>query len=332
MAVDSFAGKLAVVTGGGSGIGRELVRQLAAQGCSVATCDLNPDSVAVTAATVWATAPSGVAVSGHACDVSDEAQVLRFRDELLEQHARDHVDLVFANAGVAGGGSFVKDSRAEWERTFAINWGGVYHCARAFLPLLIASGDGVLVNISSAAAFWATAGAGMPITAYAASEFAIKGFSEALIEDLRSNAPQVRVVVVMPGVVNTDIAENSRRALGLPDVEQLSDAEVMGMIPDTGRTVLIAMGLLPENFTADDFRRAIPRLKDAFRDQGFLPAQVATIILDGVRSGAWRILVGEEAKLLDAQVRANPEAPFDYENYAEMYGPLIAQAEASGTA
>ena len=334
MVVDSFAGKLAVVTGGGSGIGRELVRQLAAQGCSVATCDLNPDSVAVTAATVWATAPPGVAVTGHVCDVSDEAQVLRFRDELLEQHARDHVDLVFANAGVAGGGSFVKDSREEWERTFAINWWGVYYCARAFLPLLIASGDGVLVNISSAAAFWATAGAGMPITAYAASEFAIKGFSEALIEDLRSNAPQVRVVVVMPGVVNTDIAENSRRALGQPDVEQLSDAEVMGMIPDTGRTVLIAMGLLPENFTADDFRRAIPRLKDAFRDQGFLPAQAATIILDGVRSGAWRILVGEEAKMLDEQTRANPEAPFNYENYAEMYLPLItqAEAEASGTA
>ena len=332
--MDSFTVKLAVVTGGGSGIGRELVRQLAAQGCSVATCDLNPDSVAVTAATVWATAPPGVAVTGHVCDVSDEAQVLRFRDELLEQHARDHVDLVFANAGVAGGGSFVKDSREEWERTFAINWWGVYYCARAFLPLLIASGDGVLVNISSAAAFWATAGAGMPITAYAASEFAIKGFSEALIEDLRSNAPQVRVVVVMPGVVNTDIAENSRRALGQPDVEQLSDAEVMGMIPDTGRTVLIAMGLLPENFTADDFRRAIPRLKDAFRDQGFLPAQAATIILDGVRSGAWRILVGEEAKMLDEQTRANPEAPFNYENYAEMYLPLItqAEAEASGTA
>src|SRR5271156_5622487 len=120
MTVDSFAGKLAVVTGGGSGIGRELVRQLAAAGCSVATCDLNPDTVAVTPATAWATAPPGVAVTGHTCDVSDESQVLRFRDELLEQHASDHVDLVFSNAGIGGGSSFITASRQEWERTFAI--------------------------------------------------------------------------------------------------------------------------------------------------------------------------------------------------------------------
>jgi NAD(P)-dependent dehydrogenase (short-subunit alcohol dehydrogenase family) len=331
MAVESFTGKLAVVTGGGSGIGRELARQLAAQGCSVAACDLNADAVAVTAATAWAAAPPGVRVTGHACDVSDEAQVQRFRDELLEEHASDHVDLVFSNAGVFGGRSFVKDSREEWERTFAINWWGVYFCARTFLPLLIASGDGVLVNIGSVAGFWATAGADLPITAYSTSEFAIKGFSEALTEDLRSNAPQVRVVVVMPGVVTTDIAENSRRALGLPAFEELGDAELMEMIPETARAVLVATGLLAEGFSADDLRQAIPRLKEEFRDTGFTAARAAAIILDGVRSGAWRILVGDEAKMLDEQVRANPEAPFSYENYAEMYGPLIAQAQASGT-
>jgi NAD(P)-dependent dehydrogenase (short-subunit alcohol dehydrogenase family) len=331
--VDSLAGKLAVVTGGGSGIGRELVRQLAAQGCSVAACDLNASAVAVTAATCWAVAPPGVAVTGHVCDVSDEAQVKRFRDELLEQHATDHVDLVFSNAGISGGGSFVKDSREEWERTFAINWSGVYFCARAFLPLLIASGDGVLVNVSSVAGFWATAGSGSPITAYSTSEFAIKGFSEALVEDLRSNAPQVRVVVVMPGLVNTDIYENSQRALGLPAWDELSDAQLLELLPDGTRSTLIAMGLLAEDFSADDLRHLIPRMKDKLRDQGFTAPRAATIILDGVRSGAWRILVGEEAKMLDEQMRANPEAPFDYERYAEMYGPLIAQAqaEASGT-
>src|SRR5580700_9432504 len=83
------------VTGGGSGMGRELVRQLAAQGCSVAACDLNADSAAAAAAIARADAPPGTQVTDHACDVSDEAQVLRFRDELLEQHASDHVDLVF---------------------------------------------------------------------------------------------------------------------------------------------------------------------------------------------------------------------------------------------
>ena len=333
MAVDSFTGKLAVVTGGGSGIGRELVRLLAAQGCSVATCDINPDSVAATAATVWACAPPGVAVTGHVCDVSDEAQVLEFRDELLEQHHRDHVDLVFANAGVYGGASFVKDSRQEWERTFTNNWQGVYYCARVFLPLLIASGDGVLINTGSVAGFWPTAGAGQPITAYCTANFAIKGFSEALVEDLRSNAPQVRVVLVMPGVVNTDIAVTSRRVLGLPDYEQLSDAELLELLPNEGRAILVGMGLLPEDFSGDDLRRAIPRLKEELQGKGFTAAQAAGIILDGVQSGAWRILVGDEAKMLDKQVRANPEAPFHYEDYAEMYGPLIAQAqaEASGT-
>jgi NAD(P)-dependent dehydrogenase (short-subunit alcohol dehydrogenase family) len=331
MVVDSFTGKLAVVTGGGSGIGRELVRQLAAQGCSVAACDLNPDTVAVTAATAWAAAPPGIRVTSHVCDVSDEAQVQRFRDELLEQHASDHLDLVFANAGISGGGSFVNDSRQEWERVFAINWQGVYYCARTFLPLLIASGDGVLVNTSSVAAFWPTAGAGAPITAYSTSEFAIKGFSEALVEDLRSNAPQVRVVLVMPGVVNTDIYLNSRRALGQPAWDQLSDAELLDLLGDDTRATLIAMGLLAEDFSADDLRRVIAQKKPELQDQGFTATQAATIILDGVRSGAWRILVGDEAKMLDEQVRANPEAPFNYDNYAEMYGPLIAQAQARGT-
>ena len=329
--MDSFAGKLAVVTGGGSGIGRELVRQLAAQGCSVAACDLNPDTIAVTAATAWAAAPPGVNVTGLQCDVSDEAQVQRFRDELLRQHGSDHVDLVFANAGISGGGSFVKDSREEWERTFAINWWGVYYCARTFLPLLIASGDGVLVNTGSVAGFWATAGAGAPITAYSTSEFAIKGFSEALVEDLRCNAPQVRVVVVMPGVVNTDMYLNSRRALGLPAWDQLSDAELLELLGDGTRATLIAMGLLAEDFTADDLRRVIAQEKPGLQDQGFTAPQAAAIILDGVRSGAWRILVGDEARMLDEHVRANPEAPFNYEKYGEMYGPLIARAQAAGT-
>jgi NAD(P)-dependent dehydrogenase (short-subunit alcohol dehydrogenase family) len=320
----SFAGKLAVVTGGGSGIGRELVCQLAAEGCSVAVCDRNPDTVAETAAMVGADAPTGVRVTSHVCDVSDEGQVQRFRDELLAEHAGDHVDLVFSNAGVGGGGSFVNSPRDEWERTFAVNWWGVYYCARVFLPLLIASGDGVLVNTSSVNGFWASLGAGMPNTAYATSKFAIKGFTEALVEDLRTNAPQVRAAVVMPGHVGTDILANSRRAQGLPEPQEMSDAQIKQLIPADAQAALVSAGLLAEGAGPDELRGLLAQIERDFRDKAPLTAgAAATAILDGVRSGAWRILVGEDAKMLDARVRANPEAAYDYE---EMFGDLIAEA------
>jgi NAD(P)-dependent dehydrogenase (short-subunit alcohol dehydrogenase family) len=321
--VDSFAGKLAVVTGGGSGMGRELVRQLAAQGCSVAACDLNAETVAQAAAMALAGAPSRVRVTGHACDVSDEAQVLRFRDELLEGHASDHVDLVFSNAGMGGGSSFIRDSRQEWERTFAVDWWGVYYCARAFLPLLIASGDGVLVNTSSVNGFWAALGPGMPNTAYSTAKFAVKGFSEALVEDLRVNAPGVRVAVVMPGHVGTDIVANSFRARGLPPLEHMSDAQVAELIPRDTQAELIRAGLLAEGASADDLRQMLVRANADFRDKApVTAAEAATVILDGVRSGAWRILVGEDAKMIDAAVRAKPEAAYDY---AELFSGLAGE-------
>ena len=326
MGMDWFAGKLAVVTGGGAGIGRELVRQLAARGCSVATCDVNPDSVAVTAATSWAAAPPGVTVTGHTCDVSDEEQVLRFRDELLEQHASDHVDLVFSNAGIGGGESFVTSRREVWERTFAIGWWGVYYCARAFLPLLIASGDGVLVNTSSVNGFWASLGPGVPNNAYSTAKFAVRGFTEALIEDLRANAPGVRVAVVMPGHVGTDIIANSIRARGLPELEQLTDAQVEELIPREVQAKLILAGLLPEGASGDDLRRMLVQANADFRDKAPVSAaQAATIILDGVRSGAWRILVGADADKIDAAVRAKPEAAYDY---AELFSALAPEPAA----
>ncbi|HEY7012836.1 MAG TPA: SDR family oxidoreductase [Streptosporangiaceae bacterium] len=318
--MDSFTGKLAVVTGGGSGMGRELVRQLAADGCSVAACDWHPDSVGQTAALARADAPSGVLVTSHTCDVSDESQVLRFRDELLEQHDSDHVDVVFSNAGIGGGASFVNDSREEWERTFAVDWWGVYYCARAFLPLLIASGDGVLVNTSSVNGFWATLGPNTPNHAYCTAKFAVKGFSEALIEDLRTHAPQVRVAVVMPGHVGTDIIANTLRARGLPEPEQMTEAQLGELIPLSARADLVRAGLLPEGAPPDALRKLLAQANADFRDKAPLSAAgAATIILDGVRSGAWRILVGEDAKKLDEQVRAKPEGAYDY---TELFSSL----------
>jgi NAD(P)-dependent dehydrogenase (short-subunit alcohol dehydrogenase family) len=257
-------------------MGRELVRQLAAEGCSVATCDVHRNAVAETADLARAGAPAGTTVTSHSCDVADEAQVLRFRDEVLAAHAADHVDLVFSNAGIGGGGSFIADPREQWESVFAVDFWGVYYCARAFLPLLINSAEGVLVNTSSVNGFWASLGQGVPHTAYSTAKFAVKGFSEALIEDLRVHAPHVRVAVVMPGHVATDIVANSLMAFGVPEADARAASQ-------------------------------------GFRDSAPLSAAgAATVILDGVRSGAWRILVGADAHGLDAYVRAYPDDAYDY--------------------
>ena len=184
----------------------------------------------------------------------------------------------------------------------------------AFLPLLIASGDGVLVNTSSVNGFWATLGPGMPNTAYSTAKFAVKGFTEALIEDLRSNAPQVRVAVVMPGHVSTNIVANSMRARGLlPVGEQLTE--------DQQKTLaeLIRRGALPEGASAEELRQLLEKMNSGFRNSAPLDAAgAATIILDGVRSGAWRILVGQDAEGLDGFVRAKPEAAYDYALLASM--------------
>jgi NAD(P)-dependent dehydrogenase (short-subunit alcohol dehydrogenase family) len=298
----SFKDRIAVVTGGGTGMGRELVRQLATEGCAVATCDVNTDTLAETAQ-----AASGAEVTTHVCDVSDEAAVLRFRDEVVERHATDHIDLLFNNAGIGGGGSFVAADRAEWERTFAVDWWGVYYCCRAFVPLLMASDDAHLVNTSSVNGFWASLGPGVPHTAYSAAKFAVKGLTEALITDFRVNAPHVKVAVVMPGHIGTDIVINSRRFHGQPEPENMSSDELAVV-----RKMLTNRGLPADQMPDEDVRRMIGAMGQMFRDNAPVSAaEAATVILDGVREGRWRILVGDDARRLDEAVRANPEGAYD---------------------
>jgi NAD(P)-dependent dehydrogenase (short-subunit alcohol dehydrogenase family) len=293
-------------------MGRELVMQLAAEGCSVATCDLTLDNVSETALRAEKEAPSGTRITTHLCDVSNEGDVNRFRDEVLAQHETDHVNLVFNNAGIGGGGSFVAGKRDEWDQTFAVCWGGVYNCSRAFVPLLIASDDGYLINTSSVNGFWASLGPGVPHTAYSAAKFAVKGFSEALLEDFRINAPHVKVAVVMPGHIGTEIVNNSRKILGTPDPDDLPQADL-----DEFRASLARRGMPADGMTDDDLRKLIGMFGDMFRDTAPLSAaQAATIILDGVREEKWRILVGEDAHLLDERVRADPLAAYGPEGLA----------------
>jgi NAD(P)-dependent dehydrogenase (short-subunit alcohol dehydrogenase family) len=224
--VESFEGKLAVVTGGGSGIGRELVVQLAAAGCSVATCDVRADAADDTAARAGEGAPAGVTVTGHGCDVADEPAVEKFAAEVAERHGADHVNLLVNNAGIAGGGSFVTAPREQWDRTFGVCWSGVYLCSRAFVPRLVASDEGWLVNVSSVNAFWPTNFPGNPHTAYSTAKAAVKGFSEAIAEDFRVNAPHVGVSLVMPGHIGTDIIANTRRVLRGSGPDEPTPAEI----------------------------------------------------------------------------------------------------------
>ncbi len=299
--MESFADKLAVVTGGGTGMGRELVIQLAAEGASVATCDVNMDNLEEAAKLAReAASSSDVKITTHVCDVSDETQMLMFRDEVVAQHDTDYINLLFNNAGVGGTFSFVDGDRAGWERTFNICWGGVYNGCRAFVPLLVASDDGYLVNTSSVNGFYASIGVGVPHTAYSAAKFAVKGLTEALIEDFRVNAPHVKVAVVMPGHSGTDIFKNSRAVRG-------GDADVA-----TIREQMAKRGFDSSGMSDDEIANLSLMMAEGFKNNApTTAAQAATIILDGVRSGKWRILVGDDAHKLDEAVRANPEHAYD---------------------
>jgi NAD(P)-dependent dehydrogenase (short-subunit alcohol dehydrogenase family) len=314
-----FAGKIAVITGGGTGMGRELARQLAAEGCNVAMCDVSAANMAHTRTLCEADAPQGTRVTTHVADVSDEAQVLRFRDEAARALDTDKIHLLFNNAGIGGGGSLVAGERAEWEKTFNVCWGGVYFCTRAFLPLMMAASEGHIVNTSSVNGFWASIGPGIPHTAYCAAKFAVKGFTEALITDLAVNAPHIHCSVVMPGHIGTEIVANSRKILGGDDSEALTPAQLVA-----ARARMAAYGADPAKLSDEDIRAFAAEQARRFRDDApTTAAQAATIILDGVKADAWRILVGADAQRLDALVRASPEEAYEsdfFQRFAKEVG------------
>src|SRR5256885_6978361 len=185
-----FGGKFAVITGGGTGMGRELARQLVVEGCNVAMCDVSLEAMAETKRLCEAEKlPQGLRVTTHVADVAIENHLQRFRDELIEQQATDKIHLLFNNAGIGGGGSLFTNTREQWERTFNICWGGVYLGVRTFLPLLVAADEAHIVNTASANGLWASIRMNHSPTPSTSAEFAVKGFSEALINDLRLNAP-----------------------------------------------------------------------------------------------------------------------------------------------
>ncbi len=309
-----FGGKLAVVTGGGTGMGRELACQLASEGGHLAICDVNAENMEATKKACEEQAPAGTRITTHQCDVSDEAQVLAFCAAVMKQHETEQINLLFNNAGIGGGGSFLEGEREEWEKTFAVCWSGVYYCARAFMPLLVASSEGHIINTSSVNGFWASLGPMTPHTAYSAAKFAVKGFSEALLTDLRMNAPHVKVSVVMPGHIGTSIVENSQRVLGRPSPKEMTEEDL-----EEVRRQMKRQGIPGEGLSDEQLREALQQQMDDFRNKAPLTAaQAASIILDGVRNEQWRILVGEDAHNIDRLVREAPEEAYEPSLYQKL--------------
>lgn len=306
----TFAGKLAVVTGGGSGIGRALVGQLVADGCSVAFCDVSRDSCERVLAECWTEVPDGPRVSSFVADVTLEADLVAFRSHIQEVHEVGHVDLLVNNAGIGGGYSMFDTPREQFEKVFNVSWLGVYLGTRMFLPLLQRSPEARIVNMSSVNGFWAGLSEKEPLVAYSAAKFAVRGFSEALITDLRLHAPNVGVSVVMPGHVGTELVMNTNAYLA----DDQNGGEVQpGVAAVRSRSAGDPDG--PE----DQQRAALVAIAREYRSNApMTAAQAAKVILDGVLAGHWRILVGDDAHVLDEAVRSEPTGAYEPAFFVRM--------------
>eukprot|EP00041_Stephanoeca_diplocostata_P021727 m.512580 g.512580 ORF g.512580 m.512580 type:complete len:355 (+) comp21894_c0_seq1:299-1363(+) len=331
----TFYGAIAVITGGADGMGLEMATRLAQEGCSIAICDINERKLRQALHRCQTVALHNTKVSSHMCDVADEAQVIQFAEEVSQAHdLRGRQMLLFNNAGAALCGSFISEPRETWDRTFAINWGGVYYVCRAFMSLLLQAPKGNIVNISSVNGFWAGFGWLQPHTPYSAAKFAVKGFSEALMMDCKLNAPHISIHLVMPGLVGTGILSNSFEQIdkgnsAVPDYSQakrrrkefdkvqrrIQEMKAVGdphyrameraKMLDTVATDISGMS----DAEIDAF---IVATGNVFRETATTSASdAAKIILDAVRAGKWRILVGSDAVDLDAVVRKHPEAVYD---------------------
>lgn len=303
----NLSGKYAVVTGAGSGIGRALALQLVEHGSHVALCDIQQSSLEQTLALCHESNHAGSKLISYRCDVADKSEVDQFPQFVASQFGIEHINLLINNAGVNGGGSFVTGDRAQWERTFSICWNGVYLMTRAFMPMLLASEEGHVVNMSSANGLRAVLGGHVPHTAYSSAKFAVRGFSESLIHDFRFNAPHLNVSVVMPGHTGTDILVNSHEVLGqnIPENWDANDIDA------TKTRWKIAGNANAHQMSDDDVRRAGRLEATQMRELGMPADDVAKIILDGVQTKKWRILVGDDTHSLDQLVRESPEAAYD---------------------
>ncbi|MGB3542116.1 SDR family NAD(P)-dependent oxidoreductase [Rubrivirga sp.] len=261
--------KVAVVTGAGSGIGRALSLGLARRGARLAISDVDEDTLAETGEM---TRGAGATVHLAPLDVSDRASVAGYARSVADHYGVVHH--LYNNAGIAGDARPLIETDYEiFERVLSVNLWGVIYGSREFLPHLIASGDGHLVNISSLNGFMGQAN----MSAYCTSKFGVRGFTEALRAEMRAARHPVRVTVVHPGGVKTNISSAALAAAGDLTLDERARAE----------------------------RRTQVYNEKLFRTTA---EQAAKVVLDGVEKGRERILVGPDAKAVDLGVRLVPAA------------------------
>lgn len=259
----AIPGSAAAVTGAAGGIGRALALELAARGCDLALADRDEAGLATLAAEIAKTSPRKVTV--HAVDVGVPQQIEAFAQAATSAHPG--LNIVINNAGVALMGTFDQVDQAQMEWLININFWGVVHGTRAFLPHLSKKPEAHIVNLSSIFGIIAPPGQ----TAYAAAKFAVRGFSESLRHELQMANSPVRLSVVHPGGVATNIARNSRAGIGM----------------------------------TDNARRAqsIERF-DAMAKT--TPAAAALRIIAGIEKNQPRILIGGDARFMDLLQRFRP--------------------------
>ena len=204
-----LAGKVAVVTGAASGIGRALALRLARERCDLALADIDAGRLAGTAADARRL---GVSVSLHGVDVANRDAMAAFRDAVLKTHGR--AELLVNNAGVALMGTVAQVSLEDIEWLMDVNFWGVVHGVKLFLPVLRQQAEAHIVNLSSIFGIIAPPGQ----APYCASKFAVRGFTEALRHELAGST--IRVSTVHPGGIRTPIAANARAAAGVGNAER----------------------------------------------------------------------------------------------------------------
>jgi len=254
--MDGFAGKVAVVTGAGSGIGQALAVELGRSGAKLAISDVDVEGLAVTEARLKAI---GAPVKADRLDVTEREAFELYADAVKAHFGK--VNQIYNNAGIAYTGDVEISSYKDIERVMDVDFWGVVNGTKAFLPHLIESGDGHVVNVSSLFGIFSVPGQ----AAYNAAKFAVRGFTEALRQEMVAGKRPVKVTTVHPGGIKTAIARNAAAAEGV-DAQKL----------------------------ANTFDKKLAKTT---------PERAAVIILDAVRKNKARVLVGADAKVLDVVVR-----------------------------